>query len=225
MLDLFRHSLNHHDGIVHHDTDHQDNRKQGQQVDGKPHRRHRGERPDDRDRHCCRWHQRRAPVLQKDHDHQQHQDASLIERFVDLINRGCHKHRRVKRDFPFDLLGKGLGDFLHFLSDVLRHLDRVGARQLIDRDATCRLAVKLEKLVVVLAAKLDAGDILQPGDFPLVICLEQNLLKVFRLVERAGHVQCQLKILTGRYRWRTNLSRGKQHVLTVDRIHDILRCQ
>ena len=66
--------LDHHDGIVYHNTDRQDQREQGQHVDGESQRFHEEKGTDERDRHGDGRNQRGTEILQEDEHHDEHQD-------------------------------------------------------------------------------------------------------------------------------------------------------
>ena len=64
----------------------------------KPHHRHRRERADDRHRHSRRRNQRRAPVLQENHDHDQDEHARLEQRAINLADGLRHERGGVEWD-------------------------------------------------------------------------------------------------------------------------------
>ena len=88
-------------------------REQRRQVDGEAERRHRGEGADDGHRDGGRRHQRGAPVLQEHQDHDQHQDAGLEQRLVDLVDRGLDEPRGVERHAVGQALREGLRQLGH----------------------------------------------------------------------------------------------------------------
>ena len=102
LLDVVRGAFHHDDGVVDDDADREHDREQRRHVDGEAERRHRGERADDRHRHGRRRHQHRAPVLQEHQDHDQHQQAGLDQRHVDLVHRGFDEFRGVERRVVLD---------------------------------------------------------------------------------------------------------------------------
>ena len=97
-FDVLRRALDHHDGVVHHDADGQHDGEEREQVDREAQQGHAGKGADDGHRHRGRRHQRRPPVLEEDHDDQQHEDAGLVERVVNLVHRLPHEHGRVERN-------------------------------------------------------------------------------------------------------------------------------
>ena len=134
-LDMVRHAFHDHDRVVHHDADRQDDGEQSGEVHREAKRRHRGEGADDRHRHGGRRHQGGAPILQEHQDHDEHQDRGLEQRLVDLVDRGIHEPRGVERHAIRQPLRERLRQLGHLGIDQRRHVQRVGRRQLVDRDA------------------------------------------------------------------------------------------
>ena len=89
LLDAVGRALDDHDGVVHHDADGEgDQGEEGHHVHGKPHGRHGDEGADDGDGHRGGRNEGGPPVLQEDHDDQQHQDRGLVEGLVHLMDGG-----------------------------------------------------------------------------------------------------------------------------------------
>ena len=160
LFDVFRDALDDDDRVVDDDADRQDQREQSRQVDRVAERRHAGEGADDRDRNRRRRHQGRAQILQKHQDDDQHQHAGLPQRLVDLVDRVLDEDRRIVRNAVGQTGRKAARQILHFRRHDLGHVQRVGVRALIDRDAGGVLAVELEILRIGLRAQFDAGDVL-----------------------------------------------------------------
>ena len=161
LLDVFRHALDDHDRVVDHDADREHDAEQGREIDGEAQRRHAREGADDGDRHGRGRHQRRAEVLQEDEDDDQHEDAGLEQRLVDLGDRVLDEDRRVVGDGVLQAFGKALGHRGHRVFHLLADLQRVGVGRLIDPDARGGLSVDAEVLRIGLRAEFDPGDVAQ----------------------------------------------------------------
>ena len=84
MLDVVDHRFDHHDGIVHHDTDGQHQAEHREGVDREAEQRKHREGRDERNRHRQQRDQRRPPVLQEEEHHQDDQYHRLEQRVGDL---------------------------------------------------------------------------------------------------------------------------------------------
>ena len=224
-LDVMRRTLDHDDGVVDHDADRQHDREQRRQVDGESKCRHRGERADDGDRHRGRRHQHRAPVLQKHQDHDQHQQAGLDQRLVDLGDRSRDEFGGVERRVVFDVLRERAGEFGHLLLDRLLDFQRVCAGRLEHADAGGGPLVEREHLAVGLRAEFDPADVAHPRDVAAVAGLDDDVLELRLVVEPAVDVQRVLERLARRRRRRADLARGDLLALLLDRLDDVLRHQ
>ena len=79
--------LHHDDGIVHHNTDGKDQSQQRHHVERETECQHHAECSDQRYGHRYDGDKRGAPVLQRQEDHEDHQQQRLEERMVDLLDR------------------------------------------------------------------------------------------------------------------------------------------
>ncbi len=185
LFDIVRRALDHDDGIVDHDADREHDRKQGRQIDGEAERGHRRERADDGDRHGGRRHQHRAPVLQEHQDHDQHQEAGLDQRLVDLVDRRVDELGGVEGRVVFDALRECTRELRHLLLDRLLDLERVGARRLEHADAGGGLLVEREHLAIGLRAQFDRADVAHARHVAVVAGLDDDVLELARH-RRAG---------------------------------------
>ena len=95
------------------------------------------------------------------------------------------------------------------LLDALGDVERIGFGQLEDGEAGGRLPVELERLAVLLGAKLDAGDVAQPRDAgrrSLVSALTMMSSNCGDIVEPARHVDRVLELAAGGHRRDAQLS-------------------
>jgi len=174
------HVLQHHDGVVHHDTDGQHHTEQGQGIDGVAQGEHAREGTDDGHGHGDAGDKGGAPVLQEDEHHQEHQDHGFhqgVDHFVD----GFHNEVvGVHDDLVVDALGEVLGQFLHAGGDGLAGGDGVGAGQQVDTHGTGHHAVVFAADAVVLAAHLDAGHVLEAQHGAVLTGTDDDLAELLR---------------------------------------------
>ena len=192
---------------------------------------HRGEGADDRHRDGRRRDQGRPPVLEEDEDHDQDQDAGLEEGDVDLADRLADEDGRVVGGGVFHPGGEVLLEPLHRLDDLVGHVEGVGAGELEDGHAGGGLARDVAPLVVDLAAELDPGHVLDPGqaragaDFLALRGLDDDLAELLGRGEPAEGGHGVLEALVYRRRGRADLAGGDLDVLLLDRREDVERRQ
>ena len=97
LLDVTLDRLHHHDGVVDHETDGEDETEQRERIHREAEHREQRERSDQRDRHRDQWNQGRAPALQEQEDHQRYQQGGLEQRDDDLANALGHGDGGVER--------------------------------------------------------------------------------------------------------------------------------
>jgi hypothetical protein len=133
--------LDHHDGVIDHDTDHQDEAEHGQSVDRQPEGEHHREGAEKRHRDGDRRHQGGSEVLQKDVDRKDHQQDGddegghhLLERLHDVLGG-------VVEDAVLEALGEILTEAVHLGLDPVGHVEGVGAGSRVDGNGDGRRAV------------------------------------------------------------------------------------
>ncbi|MNO65045.1 hypothetical protein D3C76_557850 [compost metagenome] len=217
--------LQHHDGIVHHDTNGQHQAEQGQQVDGEAQRIHPGEGADQRNRNRQDRDQRGADVLQEQEDHQHHQDQRLDEGVDHLLDGHLHEHRGVVGD----LVGHAGGEFLrqpcHGVAHRLGGIQRVGAGLQIDTERGVLLAVQCGDHRVVLGTQFHSCHILQQQAGASGIAAQDDALEFLWIAEASlgGHRISEVLRLVQRLL--TETAGGELRVLLTDRVHHIGRRQ
>ena len=168
-LQMLGRSLDHHDGIIDHDADGENDGEKGERVDAESHRRHAGEGADDRDRNRGGGNKGGAPVLQEDHDDEKNEQARLDERLEDLVDGLFDEDGVVERDGIGNALGEGAGEFLHLGPHLFRGVQSVGSRPLVNRHAARRPVVVLRELRVGHRPELHPGYVPQPRDLSAVV--------------------------------------------------------
>ena len=138
-------------------------REQGQRVDREADQPQPGERADQRHRHRDHRDQGRAPGLQEQEHHREHQQRRLEDGGVHFLDRGVDEARGVERDGVVDALGEGGLQLAHpgfapasATSSALAPGCRNVAMPMVG------LAVERVRGVVVERAELDARDVLEP---------------------------------------------------------------
>ena len=109
-LDVFQD----HNGVVHHQSDGEDDRQQGQHVDRKPEGAEPDEGPDNGHRNGHRGNQRRPPGTQEHEDHQHHERNGDSQRGDDLADRSADKDRLVITLGDGYFRGQGLANLVQF---------------------------------------------------------------------------------------------------------------
>ena len=225
LLDIVGRAFHHHDGVIHHDADREHDRKQRRDIDGEAERRHRRKSTDDGHRHRGRRHQHRAPVLQEDQDHHQHEETGLDQRLVDLVDRFGDEFGGVERGVVFDVLRKRFCKLRHLFLDSLFDLQRIGAGRLEHADAGGRLVVERKNLAVGLGAEFDPADVAHTRDVTAIAGLDDHVLELAGVVQPPADVQRILERLPFRSRRRADLPGGDLLALLLDRRDDVLRHQ
>ena len=191
----WRDAFDYDNGVIHDDADGEDDGEEREQIDAETHHRHGGEGADDRDRHRGRRDKRGPPILEKDHDDEEHEEARFAERLINFVNRIADEGRGIERDRVFEVFGKIFGQPFHRGVHGGGGVERVCFRKQEDGDAAGGFAVVIEELAVGLRAQFDARDVAQSRDLAVVIRLDDDLLEVRGIIERAVHVDGELEIL------------------------------
>ena len=160
-IKLGMHGLNHHDGIVNHDGDSQQQGREYKQVDGEAHQVEEEERTDERYGNGNQRDQRGAPVLQEDVNHEEHQDEREDQGEYHLLDRGEEELRDVHVDAVFQSRWERLCLFLkHFLT-VAGNLCGIRASHLLHHTHDRRHTVVAHGHAVGQCTKFDVGYVFQ----------------------------------------------------------------
>ena len=127
--------------------------------------------------------------------------------------------RGVEQDRVVEALGERLLELLHLRLDRLLHLQRVGGRQLVDRDARGGLAGQVGEVAVGLGTQLDPGHVADADQLAAAGGgrLDHDVLELGHLIEPAEHVDRELEGLVGRLRRDAGLTGGDLDVLLLQR--------
>ncbi len=112
--------LDHHNGVIDHDANGEDQTKQREQVQRVAKRQHDREGPDQRDRDGEQRDDCGAPALQKDDNDEHDEHNRLKDRLVDGIDRCFDELRRIVDDAILQPRGEILRHVIHRRDDGLR---------------------------------------------------------------------------------------------------------
>ena len=223
---LGMHGLHHHDGVIHHNTDGQHQRKQCEQVDGEAEHVHKEEGAYQRYRHGQNRDEGRTEVLQEDENDNGYQDEGLDKRYQYLLHGGVQEARHVIGNVVLHARREGrLLQLGHFQLHVLNHLFGVGARALLDHDRGRRAAVGFGHHAVIQGPELDVGHVFEAQDRAGTILLSAYgdvfVLGWFKqLAGIAQHVLQHLRVSTGAF---AGFTGSGFHVLGTDSGNHLIR--
>ena len=156
--------LGHHDGVIDHQTDGQNEGQQGQQVQGKAQRGQNDEGRKQADRRDDRRNERRPQTAEEDEVHEGHKRQRDADRDPDLVDGVGGEDRIVRADDQLRALGQaGTHVFQHRL-DAFGDGEVVGLGLTGDGQTDLVLSIAAEQAAVLGRCLDDAGDVAQPGD-------------------------------------------------------------
>ena len=156
--------LKHDDGVVDHDTDRDDHRKERQDVNAVAHDPQPSAGADERDRHRDHGDERGPPRTEEEEDDERDEEGGFNERVAHLADGGTHKASGVERDAVLDVRRELLGQLIHPRADAVGGLEGVRASLQEDADTGDRLAIQHAELLVTLGTEFHAGDVLEAED-------------------------------------------------------------
>ena len=170
--------LQHHDGIVDHQTDAQHQRQQGDQVDRKAEGIQANEGGDDAHRDGHRRNQRRAPAAQEEIDHRDHQQHGDAQREIHLVDGRIDVGGTVEGHVQGHAARQGLRDSrglgLHGLGDA----DGVGGRLLDHAHADLQHGIAAQHVAAIGRPQLHLGHFAQAHHMA-VAALDQRQCREF----------------------------------------------
>ena len=143
LLDIALDVFHHHNRVVHHDPNGENQTEQAQGVKREAKQIENTERPHHRDRYGNQWNNRCAPGLQEQDHHQYHQHYRFEQGLHHRANRVAHKNGGVVRGGPLHVFRETRGQFVHFGAYRIRQINGVGSRRLEDADPDRIFIVKL----------------------------------------------------------------------------------
>ena len=145
MLEVMYDCFNHHDRVVNHDADRQDESKHRQRIHREAEQRKENKRADERDRNRDQGNDRGPDVLQEDEDHDRDEDQRLDERFQYFVNGGFDGRRGVVDDLVIHVWRKDRLRMLHRLVDRFRRFELVRAGQQVNGHRAAGLLLRRPK--------------------------------------------------------------------------------
>ena len=136
LFDLRLDRLDHDDRVINHQPDRKNQPQQRERVDREADGRKEHEGADQRDRNRQDRNQGRAPVLQKDEDHQHHQRDRFEQGLDDFARAFGDRHGGVEDQPLLHVLRKLAREFGHPRLRLIGGLQRVGAGVLIKQHET-----------------------------------------------------------------------------------------
>ena len=186
LVELGVDSLYHHDGVVDHDGDGQQQCRQCEQVDGESEHLEEEERTDERHRHGDERDERGAPVLQEEVDDDEHQQQGEHQSEDHLLDRGIEELGHVVVDLVEHARRKQLGLLLELGLHLLGYVVGVGAGNLLHHAHDRRDVVVLHRHRVLLSAQLYACHVFQLQRGAVGTALHDDVAKLLGRLQSSG---------------------------------------
>ena len=196
------HVLHHHDSVVHHDTDRQDQSQQGKHIQREAEDQHETERSDQGDRDSDRRDQGRTPILQREEHHENDQEEGLEQGLIHLMHGLGDILRHIKREIILQALREVLADILHRLFHLRGDLQSVRSRQHIDTQDSGVLPVDPTLRRIRGSLQRYPGHVAHPDDRAIRVRPHHDILKLLhggqtsRGRDRQGDIHVQHRLLT-----------------------------
>ena len=126
--------LHHHNGIIHHNTDGENQSKQSQYVQREAENKHETEGTNQGNRYRNNRYHRRTPALQGKEYDQHHQNQRFEQRLVHFVNGFGNISRHVEGNLIAHPFREICTDFLHSSLYALRNLHGIGPGKHIDTE-------------------------------------------------------------------------------------------
>ena len=171
--------LDHDDRVVDKQPDRERQPEQGQRVDAEAQHVEYAKGAEQHDGHCDRGDQHRAPALQEDEHHEDHEQDRLEQRFLHLTHRQLDEGGRIIGIAVGQAVGEIGAKLGHPRLDAVGGLECVGARRQRDRHARSGVTIDTDDRAVIFGADLDPRDILDPHRRAIGQCLQHDILELF----------------------------------------------
>ena len=180
-------SLDHDDGVIHDQTDGQDQAEERKRVERKTEHGEEYKGADEGNRNGQKRNQGSSPTLQENVDHEDYKNERDDKGFDNFLDAFGHRAGLVQSDAVVHVLRETLLHGIHQLAHSGRGVHRVRSGQLIHGDDRAWLAVHAARDAVVLRAQLDASYVfhaheaihrrLTDDDFPELLRRNQAALR------------------------------------------------
>ena len=150
---------------------------------------------------------------------------AIDERAHDLDDGRGDEDRGVEKHRIGEIGGKARRQRLHGVANLLRHIDGIGSRRLVDADRGGRRAVEAAVAVLRSGAHFDAGDILDADDRAVGIGAQDDVGEFLRPRQPALGLDVDLDLLLARDRRGADAAERRLNVLALHRRDDVVRRQ
>ena len=182
-------AFNHHNRVVHDQTDGQHQTEQGHHVQAVAQSQHNGKGGKNGYRNGQRRNQRRAPILQEDVTDEDNQSKGQNQREDDFFNGSLNISGRIVADRINDVVRKTLGQTFDFGFNAGHGVQSVGAGKLVDGDGDVRRTVVFGCCMIVFFADFNTGNVLQVDQTALFRRTDNDVFEVFHFVDAALRLQ------------------------------------
>ena len=215
-------ALHHHNRVVHHGADREDESEQREDVDGVAECRHEGEGGEERDGDRDHGHERGAQVLEEDPADERDEGEREEEREDDLLQARAHVVRGVVGDEPLEVAGEAGLKAFHLLADEVHRADRVAAGELVELHGDRNVVVEGVVVRVALLAELGVRHVLQAHEAALRVAADDDLAELLGRVEAPLRDEREDARALVRRRRRAHRAERGLHVLRLDGGDDLL---
>ncbi|MNT13728.1 hypothetical protein D3C72_1487090 [compost metagenome] len=170
---------------------------------------------DNGDRNRQQRDDRRAPGLQEQDDHQNHQQHRFKQGIYYRADRIAYEHRRVVRRFPAHAVRKTGRQLGHFGPHRIGQFDGIGTRCLEDTNPHRVFIIELGTQRIAAGTHFNTRHVTQADDLAVVAAFENDITELFLSLQAALRVDRQQVIAAGRHRFRPQLAGGNLHVLLL----------
>ncbi len=182
-------AFNYNNGIVHQQTNGEDQTEQRQRVNAVAERHEHCKGGAKRNRNGQRRHHRGTPVLKKDvadTDDEQNGDQQGENNFIDT---DTHEIGGIVRQDVFHVGGESLAQRLEFGPQGIHGFQRVGIRRTAHADRHGHLPVKFGAIQIIFGSLFDTGDIFKINHGAVRTGAHHNVFKVRRVIQTAFSLQ------------------------------------
>ena len=210
--------LDHDDGIVHHEAGGDGERHQREVVEAVAERIHGGEGADNRERHGHAGNDGGVQIAQEEEDHHHHQGDGQHQFKFNVGDRGLDVGGQVGEGGDLDAGRAGWPELRHQQLDALDHADGVGAGLALHVENHRRRLVHPGRLLGVLHAVHDVGDVVQKdrrivaigNDHIFIVAAGDQLIVGVDLVILTGTVEVAFGLVDA------GEDQGGAHVFQID---------
>ena len=219
VLDVSDDVLEHHDGVVDHEADREDERHHRQVVEAEPQHLHDRERAENRERKRQRRNERRRAVVQEQEDHRDDQEQRDEHRPLDVGERSADGPGPVAPDGHVDRRRQLRLEGGQQPADRIRHFDRVDAwlplNLHVDRALAAVARIEPRRVHRVFDAVQHVGDLLEADGYALAVRHDDRL-------ELIGVVQLPAGFDVERLARTVELAGRQIHVPVLQRLIDFV---